>query len=264
MFPVSNSCFETDCSCISERIHLPVANQCRANCFYCQFRFNGNISAEHMPGHSLYVPEGKESIKTYLNNRLKLMPGCRLIGISGPGDILTSQTQLEKLIELLSEKQYKNLISCICTNGWDFPITRHLLEKWSSLKFATLTINSLDAAVCDRIYIHKDKTHAAINEEIENQLSMLSWLESRKVMIKINTVLCEQNSDDILDMWRFLRSQYNVHIFNLIQIQGSSLSSDSKFALSKKYFEIMNAAQIAGFPLKVNCHHCRSDSYGRW
>ena len=125
----TNSCFESDCRCKTARIHLPVADVCHANCYYCKFRSSGNISSQAMSGHSNYIPWGRREIEAYLEKRLKLLPECELIGISGPGDILSSTQQLNEVAELVTSQQYRKIESCICTNGWDFFSALPILER---------------------------------------------------------------------------------------------------------------------------------------
>ena len=260
----ANSCFESDCSCQSARIHLPVADLCNANCYYCSFRTSRNISLQAMPGHSLFIPRGHLQIEQYLNKRMKLMPECSLIGISGPGDILSSTEQLCELLEVVSNPQYLKIACCICTNGWDFYLTRPLMEQWDTLKYITVTINSLQPQECAHIYVHPTADEAYYNQKKAAQLALLHWAADRNITLKINTVLSEYNAESILDTWEALSNHAPIHIYNLLQLQGQTMTSDQKVNYNAIYRKVLVHAQEAGFRVKNNCKHCRADSYGRW
>lgn len=259
-----NSCFESDCSCKTARIHLPVADVCNANCYYCAFRKSGNISSQAMPGHSRFIPRGSQQIEQYLAERMKLLPECTLIGVSGPGDILSSTAQLRELVEVISKAPYHKIDGCICTNGWDFFSASSILEQWSTLKYITVTINTLQPCECGNIYMHPTADEAFFAKKIAAQKALLQWAAERKILLKINTVLSEFNTQSVFDTWNELREIAPIHIFNLIQMQGQPMTAERRAGLSAAYREIMNQAEAAGFNLKHNCRHCRADSYGRW
>lgn len=259
-----NSCFESDCRRETTRIHLPVANICHANCYYCGFQINGNISSQAMPGHSRYIPMGRGQIQQYLDERLKLLPECSLIGVSGPGDILSSVTQLRDLVELVTKPPYNKIACCICTNGWDFFNAFPILEQWNTLKYITVTINSLQPQRCMKIYTNPSADQAFYEDKISAQMALLHWAKEREILLKINTVLSDDNADEILCMWNILRQQAPIHIFNLLQMQGRITPTERMDRLSSAYCKIMEQAETTGFNLKHNCNHCRADSYGRW
>lgn len=261
---LKNSCFESDCNCKTSRIHIPVADKCRANCYYCQFRINSNISNLHMPGHSNYIAYGADSMKKYLSDRLLLVPDCMLVGVSGPGDILTSRSQLNELVKLMNASPFNSLAACICTNGWDFDLSADLLDDWENLKYITLTINSLNPQICSHIYIHPDEDASFFAKNIDSQMRLLKWANSKNIIIKINTVLSEYNSDEVIAVWSELDKIAAIHIFNLLPMQGQELPFAKKQEQMCLFQNTMSEAESLGFNLKRNCKHCRSDSYGRW
>lgn len=259
-----NSCFESDCNCKTLRIHLPAADQCRANCVYCQFRNNGNLSDLDFPGHSLFVPRGKEALREYLVNRLKLCLNCQLIGVSGPGDILTSSAQLTALVELMNEPMFREITGCICTNGWDFYHARAQLEQWKGLKYITVTINTLKPETCSRFYLTSERSLSFFQDNIDSQIALLKWAAERGVLLKINTVLTEANRREVLSVWRKLNEAAPIHIVNLLPLRGATLSAKQKRDMENVRREIMDAAQKMGFQTKKNCRQCRADSFGSW
>ena len=259
-----NSCFESNSHCGTKRIHLPVADKCYANCYYCQFRNNGNLSDQKMPGHSSWIPYGPQKIKEYLDARMKLLPHCEILGVSGPGDILSSQSQLAALINLVCSPNYSHIPSCICTNGWDFPAAAPLLDKWETLSYVTVTINSLDPTMCTKIYYHPEVQTQFYLEKIKSQIRLLRWAAERGIMIKINTVLLDYNAETILPMWSLLQQIAPIHIFNLLQMDGQEMTIERKVYFSRVYDNIMRQATEKQIPTKRNCKHCRADSYGGW
>lgn len=259
-----NSCFESSGHCRTKRIHLPVADRCYANCYYCQFRENGNLSEQAMPGHSRWIPYGPQQMKEYLDMRMKLLPDCEVLGVSGPGDILSSRNQLAALIDLVCSSAYSHIPSCICTNGWDFPSAKPLLEQWKTLAYVTVTINSLDPAMCSHIYSHPEAQPQFYEEKIKSQISMLRWAAERDIMIKINTVLSDYNGETVLSTWSQLQQAAPIHIFNLLQMDGQDMTMERRAYFSRAYDNIMKQAEENQIPTKRNCKHCRADSYGRW
>lgn len=259
-----NSCFENSDHCGTKRIHLPVADQCYANCYYCQFRNNRNLSEQAMPGHSRWIPYGPQKIKEYLDVRMKLLPDCEVLGVSGPGDILSSRSQLAILIDLVCSTTYSHIPSCICTNGWDFQSAKPLLEQWKTLSYVTVTINSLNPATCAKIYCHPEVQPSFYEEKIKSQLSMICWAAKKGILIKINTVLSDYNIEEVVPMWSQLQQVAPIHIFNLLKMDGQAMTMEQKVHFSYAYDNIMKQAAEKQIPTKQNCKHCRADSYGRW
>lgn len=260
-----NSCFEIDSCCTTKRIHLPVANRCYANCYYCQFSQNNNISNQQMPGHSRMIIYGRYEMEQYLEKRIRLLPDCEILGVSGPGDILSSHEQLATLIDFVNNSAYSKIPFCICTNGWDFLFTKSLLNRWHSLSFVTLTINSLDPNICAKIYRHPHEKMQYYQEKIDAQLDMLKWAAEKGLLIKINTVLSDYNAESIFPMWLELQKLVPIKIFNLLQMDGQNImTKERKLYLSRSYDFIMSQTEEYEIPVKQNCRHCRADSFGRW
>ena len=259
LLPV-NSCFSTDCRCQSERIHLPVADKCDAGCYFCQYRQNGNVSASPMPGHAAFIPYGSDAIADYLRKRLVLYPDCRIVGVSGPGDILTSAGQLRELLAVLKQQEFSHLYGCICTNGWHFFDALELLVQWERLQYITVTVNTIRADSFRSIY-GGEKDFQSV---LDNQSALLAWAAKRGARLKINTVFNRYNQQEIPELWRYLQDRYPITVFNLLLEDVPNEAADQKARRMESFRETMALIDKAEFPVKKNCRHCRSDSYGKW
>lgn len=260
---IKHCCFNTTNSCVQNvRIHVPLAEICTMNCFYCNYKYDKNISKnDNRPGIAKELVNGKNKIKDYLSEKITKFNDVNIIGVSGPGDPFQNPKALRYLIDIM-KSQYNHLHLCLCTNG-NFDYNEYIdILKFEQLKFITITINTLDALKSMQIYKSID-TDASAKKMINNQISLIKFCKEIGLKVKVNTVYLENiNCDDIVEMYSQLM-KYNVDCFNLIpQVKINSNNKD--FMCDKlKYDNIIEELKSRDFPMIYHCYRCNADFCGK-
>jgi nitrogen fixation protein NifB len=212
-------CYSSDAHHKFARIHLPVAPKCNIGCNFCVRKFN--CANESRPGVTSKLVTPKEAIEL-VRATVKADPNLRVVGISGPGDPLTSDATFETL--RFVKMEFPHLTRCISTNGLLLP------EKICALKdlgvnTLTVTINAVDPAVGEQIYSFVNYTGETLygKEAFEvlskNQLTGLSLAAELGMAVKVNTVFIPGiNSNHIIEVARAVqkRGAYIMNVMPLI------------------------------------------------
>ncbi len=243
------------------RVHLPVAADCNIGCNYCVRKYD--CANENRPGVTSKLLGTKEAIEkvrhTYAHDQR-----LRVVGISGPGDPLTSDTTFEVFEQVHSE--FPDLTLCLSTNGLLLPDKMSQLKK-VGVKALTITINAVDSAVGERIYsfvnyngkvLHGREAFETLNR---NQLRGLQSAATADIAVKVNTVYIPGiNTRHIPEIAKTARS-LGAYIMNIMPLIPQSKFANIAAPSQKEIQEIRRACQGTLIQFH-NCIQCRADATG--
>ena len=194
---------------------LHVTNRCNNRCNTCFVDFNSYNGSE------LEIDE-IERISNYVKDILWL-------NIGGGEPFL--RKDLPQICSLFTTK-----IISIPTNGYNPELIYNSTQK---------IINKIDIKSMLNISISIDgfeKTNDNIRTKgsFKKALKTLELLKSLdNISIKINTVLCEQNIEEIIEFMRFIKS-FNVDFHSIIFLRGKPINSNYKLPSYEKLCKIKN------------------------
>jgi len=243
------------------RIHLPVVSDCNIGCNYCIRKYD--CVNENRPGVTSKVITAQEAI-TRVRLAAKNDPRLRVVGISGPGDPLSSEVTFETM--RLVQEEFPHLTRCIATNGLLLP---KKLDQLLDVGVAalTITINAVDAAVGSKIYSHVclDGETLRGKDAFEvlnaNQLEGLRQATDAGMIVKVNTVYIPGvNSEHIAEVAKTVRGlgAYVMNIMPLIpQGKFAHIPAPSMRTIQKARYS------CEGILYQFhNCVQCRADVVG--
>jgi nitrogen fixation protein NifB len=188
----------------------------------------------------------------------------RVVGISGPGDPLTSDTTFEVFEQV--HREFPDLTLCLSTNGLLLPDKIDQIKK-VGIKALTITINAVDPDIGEKIYsfvnynskvLHGKKAFELLNK---NQLKGLELAAAADIAIKVNTVYIPGvNNAHIPEIAKTARS-LGAYIMNIMP-----LIPQGKFAHipapSKQDIQSIRQACQGTLIQFHNCVQCRADASG--
>lgn len=243
------------------RVHLPVAATCNIGCNYCVRKYD--CANENRPGVTSKLLDAKEAVEKVRYN-YEHDERLRVVGVSGPGDPLTSDTTFEVFEQV--HKEYPELTLCLSTNGLLLPDKMSHIKK-VGVKALTITINAVDPAVGERIYSfvnYNGKTlhgREAFETLSGNQLKGLKMAADADIAVKVNTVYIPGvNAEHIPEIAKTARS-LGAYIMNIMP-----LIPQAKFtgivAPSKQDVASIREACEGTLIQFHNCTQCRADASG--
>ncbi len=254
-------CYSVDAHHKFARVHLPVVPNCNIGCNYCVRKFD--CANESRPGVTSKLITPKEAIER-VRAVAKSDPQLRVIGISGPGDPLTSDATFETL--RFVQQEFPHLTRCLSTNGLLLP------EKIRAIKdlgvnALTITINAVDPAVGEQIYSYvryNGKTlHGKEGFEVlsKNQLEGLSLAAELGMAVKVNTVFIPGiNSNHIIDVAQAVQER-GAYIMNVMPLIPQGKFADIPAPSLKDVQLVRNVC--GGIMVQFhNCIQCRADAVG--
>ena len=182
-------CFSKEALHLFGRIHLPVAPRCNIQCNYCVRRFD--CVNESRPGVTSRVLDPEEAVERE-REVLEEHHYIKVAGIAGPGEPLFNEATFETF-RLLKE-EFPHLLRCVSTNGLLLPERIDDLHELG-VSTITVTLNAIDPEVGEKIYswVEYDEKRYEGREAAEillqNQLRGIKEALSRKIIVKVNTVL---------------------------------------------------------------------------
>jgi nitrogen fixation protein NifB len=243
------------------RVHLPVVSGCNIGCNYCVRKYD--CVNENRPGVTSKILTPQEAIER-VRQAAKNDPRLRVVGISGPGDPLTSDVTFETL--QLVQEEFPHLHRCVSTNGLLLP------QKVGALKSVgitalTVTINAVDAEVGKKIYSsvqHNNQTlrgKEAFEVLSQNQLEGLHAAAKAGIVVKVNSVYIPGvNSEHLVEVAKIARD-LGAYIHNIMP-----LIPQGKFAnIRAPAMEEVKALRYACGDVMMqfhNCVQCRADAVG--
>jgi len=246
------------------RLHLPVAPGCNIQCRYCNRRYD--CPNESRPGVSSLLIK-PQKIEPYLSSVLKRHPDISVVGLAGPGDPLHNPDLTFKVLEKIRTFR-SDLILCLSTNGLNLPDCVDRLEELG-VSFLTLTINSLTPATGAKIYefvcyqnqvFHGPEAAFLLAEQ---QQVALARLKTKKIRVKINTVVIPGINDREIPALAERLAAFQVDLMNLIPllpVPGTPLAQ----VLPPNPAQMAYLRHQAGkfIPQMTHCARCRADAVG--
>jgi nitrogen fixation protein NifB len=251
-------------------VHVPLANRCDAGCIYCGFEVHKNLSSEAMPGFSDKCLKNVDEIEAYLSEKIPAGGEDVVVGVSGPGDPLSSLENLSALFQICRRKLPSSEI-CLCTNGFGYARARELLFAEPRVRYMSFTVNALSAEVASRIYLGGRADEDRCRELLRCQWGAVRESCERGLFVKINCVyLPGINADEVLEVADLAQS-LGVTIFNLVTYRRP-LSAKGWCnqpyprlpPVSRAEREgVLESIRLARLKVKDDCRQCRSDFCGR-
>ncbi len=250
------------------RMHAAVAPACNIQCHYCNRKYD--CSNESRPGVVSQVLTPEQAVRKTLAVGAAL-PQLAVLGIAGPGDALANPERTFATFAALAE-QAPDLKLCVSTNGLALPDYVDQLARYN-IEHVTITINCIDAAVGEQIYPwifwqnRRVRGREAAQILIERQLSGLSLLAARGILVKVNSVLIPGVNDRHLpEVARAVRAR-GAFLHNIMPLisdpaHGTYYGLSGQRAPSAD--ELAAVQQACGSELKVmrHCQQCRADAVG--
>ncbi len=254
-------CYSADAHHKFGRVHLPVVSGCNINCNYCVRKYD--CVNENRPGVTSKVINPQEAIER-VRQAAKSDSRLRVVGISGPGDPLTSDVTFETL--QLVQEEFPHLHRCVSTNGLLLP------QKIGALKAVgvtalTITINATDPAVGAKIYSfvqYQGKTlHGKEAFEVlsQNQLAGLQAAAQAGIVVKVNSVYIPSvNSAHLVEVAKAVRD-LGAYIHNIMPLIPQGKFADIK---APSLEDVKALRHTCGDVLMQfhNCVQCRADAVG--
>lgn len=258
-------CFDsTGCGVsVNGRMHLSVAPRCNIRCNYC--RPSMDCPNESRPGVTSKVLLPTQAL-VRVQEAIRRFPFIKVIGIAGPGDPLCNAQTFETLA--LVKQSYPDLALCISTNG--LALIENLDElRDLGVRFLTVTVNALDAAVGAKIYNwvvwerKKRDGRAGAELLIERQWRAMAEAVRAGFYVKVNTVMIPTvNTRQIPDIARRAQ-QVGAQVHNitpLIPVPGTPFADLPSPAAADRRQMQLRCAQFV--PQLLHCRQCRADAVG--
>lgn len=257
-------CFNSETRHRTGRIHLPVAPKCNIQCNFCNRKFD--CMSESRPGVTSAVLEPKQALH-YLEIAMEKMPSLAVVGIAGPGDPFASPQETLETLRLVRQR-FPEMLLCVATNGLSLgPYVDELALL--QVSHVTITVNAVDPAVGSKIYawvrdghtIHRGDSAARVL--LQRQLSAITALKERSIIVKVNTILVPGINDDHVDAIATEMSQLGVDVMNCVPmylVAGTPFENHQELEPE----EIARLRTTAGrhLPQMTHCTRCRADAAG--
>jgi nitrogen fixation protein NifB len=243
------------------RVHLPVVSSCNIGCNYCIRKYD--CVNESRPGVTSKLITASEAIQR-VRAVAQADPRLRVVGISGPGDPLTSDVTFETL--RLVQKEFPHLTRCISTNGLLLPDKIGVLKDLG-VNALTITINAVDPVVGEKIYsfvhykgqtLHGKKAFELLNS---NQLEGLRLAVEAGIVVKVNSVFIPGvNSDHLVDVAKTVH-RLGAYIMNIMPLIPQAKFAGIPAPTLKDVQLVRNICGDIMFQFH-NCVQCRADAVG--
>ncbi len=250
------------------RMHVAVAPACNIQCNYCNRKYD--CSNESRPGvvSELLTPE--QAVKKCLAVGAAI-PQMTVVGIAGPGDPLANPERTFATFRELSAKA-PDIKLCVSTNGLTLPdhvdeLTKHNIEH------VTITINCIDPEVGQNIYPWIFHNHRRIRGRkaaeilIERQLTGLSMLTERGVLVKVNSVMIPGINDRHLkEVNREVKAR-GAFLHNIMPLiaeaeHGTYFGLRGQRGPTNEELKALQDECAGDMNMMRHCRQCRADAVG--
>ncbi|MCW4025448.1 MAG: radical SAM protein [Candidatus Bathyarchaeota archaeon] len=254
-------CYDSKAHFKFGRVHLPVAAGCNIGCNYCVRKYD--CANENRPGVTSKLLDAKEAIEK-VRCTVKHDPRLRVVGISGPGDPLTSDTTFEVFEQVHNE--FPDLTLCLSTNGLLLPQKLSQIKK-VGVNALTITINAVDPDVGSKIYSFVNYQGKTLHDKeafqvlSKNQLDGLREAAAADIAVKVNTVYIPTiNAEHIPEIAKTVRS-LKAYIMNIIPLIPQGKFAHIPAPTQQDIHTIRQACQDTLIQFH-NCVQCRADATG--
>ena len=255
-------CFSKEALHLFGRIHLPVAPRCNIQCNYCVRRFD--CVNESRPGVTSRVLDPEEAVER-VREVLEEHHYIKVAGIAGPGEPLFNEATFETF-RLLKE-EFPHLLRCVSTNGLLLPERIDDLHELG-VSTITVTLNAVDPVVGEKIYSwveYNEKRYEgreAAEILLQNQLRGIKEALSRKIIVKVNTVLIPGvNDTHILEIARTI-GEMGVFLQNIIPLIPQYKFKDIPAPTKEEKRRVQD--ECGRYVRQMtHCRQCRADAAGK-
>ncbi len=243
------------------RVHLPVVSTCNIGCNYCIRKFD--CVNESRPGVTSKLLTPQQAIET-VREAARADSRLRVVGISGPGDPLSSDVTFETF--RLVQKEFPHLTRCLSTNGLMLPDKLDLLKE-VGLNTLTVTINAVDPDIGSKIYSfvrYNNQTlrgKEAFEVLSKKQLEGLRAAVDAGIVVKVNSVFIPGiNDDHLIDVAKKVRQQ-GAYIMNIMPLIPQAKFANIPAPTVHDIQQIRNVCEDTMFQFH-HCRQCRADAVG--
>lgn len=225
------------------KIHLPVALKCNIKCKYCMDGYDCVNESVTKHKSTLLLPQ--QAAERFVRAKEKII-GIKVAGISGPGEPLANFDEVRETFKLIRNAD-PNVILCISTNGLMLPIyASHLISL--GITHVSVTVNAVTPETGAKIYdyitylgnVYKGEEGA--NILIQNQMSGISYLSSKGIMVRMNCLLFGGiNQHEAADICLMAKECGCVNV-NLVRVNDYLGINQEPISMSE-YLNIQNECQ---------------------
>ncbi|WCB48299.1 radical SAM protein [Nitratidesulfovibrio vulgaris] len=260
----SHPCFTEKAAQSCGRVHLPVAPKCNVLCGYCNRKYD--CVNESRPGVTSGVLTPAQAAD-YLDRVLEREPAIRVAGIAGPGDPMANAAATLETLRLIRQR-HPDMLFCLSSNGLGMPPHLDALAA-NGVTHATLTINAVDPDISARLYtwVRDGKVvwrgRPAAELMLERQLTALTGLVRRGIVVKVNTILVPGINDGHVEQVAERVAALGATLMNIIPLHPTHDTPLAQVAEPSPE-AVGEARRLAGAHIRqmTHCRRCRADAVG--
>ena len=260
----SHPCFTEKAAQSCGRVHLPVAPKCNVLCGYCNRKYD--CVNESRPGVTSGVLTPAQAAD-YLDRLLEREPAIRVAGIAGPGDPMANAAATLETLRLIRQR-HPDMLFCLSSNGLGMPPHLDALAA-NGVTHATLTINAVDPDISARLYtwVRDGKVvwrgRPAAELMLERQLTALTGLVQRGIVVKVNTILVPGINDGHVEQVAERVAALGATLMNIIPLHPTHDTPLAQVAEPSPE-AVGEARRLAGAHIRqmTHCRRCRADAVG--
>lgn len=260
----SHPCFTEKAAQSCGRVHLPVAPKCNVLCGYCNRKYD--CVNESRPGVTSGVLTPAQAAD-YLDRVLEREPAIRVAGIAGPGDPMANAAATLETLRLIRQR-HPDMLFCLSSNGLGMPPHLDALAA-NGVTHATLTINAVDPDISARLYtwVRDGKVvwrgRPAAELMLERQLTALTGLVRRGIVVKVNTILVPGINDGHVEQVAEKVAALGATLMNIIPLHPTHDTPLAQVAEPSPE-AVGEARRLAGAHIRqmTHCRRCRADAVG--
>lgn len=260
----SHPCFTEKAAQSCGRVHLPVAPKCNVLCGYCNRKYD--CVNESRPGVTSGVLTPAQAAD-YLDRVLEREPAIRVAGIAGPGDPMANAAATLETLRLIRQR-HPDMLFCLSSNGLGMPPHLDALAA-NGVTHATLTINAVDPDISARLYtwVRDGKVvwrgRPAAELMLERQLTALTGLVRRGIVVKVNTILVPGINDGHVEQVAEKVAALGATLMNIIPLRPTHDTPLAQVAEPSPE-AVGEARRLAGAHIRqmTHCRRCRADAVG--
>ena len=261
-------CYSEEAHHYFARMHVAVAPACNIQCNYCNRKYDcANESRPGVVSEKLTPEQALRKIVTVANE----VPQLSVLGIAGPGDACYDWRKTRATFEMVA-KQIPDIKLCLSTNGLSLPDRVEEIAQMN-IDHVTITINMVDPEVGTAIYPwifydHRRWTGLdAVKILHERQMLGLEMLASRKILVKVNSVMIPGiNDQHLVEVNKVVKAK-GAFLHNIMPLisdpaHGTHFGLTGQRGPRAMELKALQDQLADGTKLMRHCRQCRADAVG--